>query len=531
MTGLVGTGALVRLILRQERVRLAVWVVFLALLPVITANTFAELYPTEASRQAVALTIGSNPAFSAMLGPLQDASIGGLTAWRMGVIGGVLIGIMAILTMVRHTREEEETGRRELLGSTVLGRHAPLAAALIVTTGAGVAIALVQIGGLVAVGVTTAGSIAFGLAFAGVCLAFAGVGAVAAQLTESAGGAKGIGIAVLGVTFMLRVAGDSGDIAALSWASPIGWMVKLRPFADEAWWVLGLWLALGFGLAALAFRISARRDVGAGAFPPRPGDARAGGLLSGTVGLAWRLHRGALAGWSAGLMVIGVIYGGVADGMGDFLTDSPQLAEIFELLGGERGITDAFFIAAVGIMALIASAYSIKAVLRLRGEEELLRSEMILATATTRHGWAGSHLLFGLVGPALMLVVAGAVAGAVYGTFVGDVPGEAARVMLASLVQIPAVWVLTGVAMAVYGALPRRTAIAWGVLIGSLLVGQLGRILQFPQWALNLSPFTHLPMYPAETIEVLPMVVLSVIAAGLLVFGVVAFRRRDIPAV
>ena len=40
------------------------------------------------------------------------------------------------LTVIRNTREEEETGRRELLGSTVMGRHASLTAALLVASGA-----------------------------------------------------------------------------------------------------------------------------------------------------------------------------------------------------------------------------------------------------------------------------------------------------------------------------------------------------------------------------------------------------------
>lgn len=531
MNGLVGTGALIRLILRRERVRLSAWVVFLATLPVVTASTFAELYPTEQARQALALTVGANPAITALLGPLQSTSIGGLTFWRMGVIGGVLISIMAILTMVRHTREEEETGRRELLGSTVMGRHAPMAAALAVTVGAGVVVALIQAAGLNALGNDPAGSIAFGVAFAGACLAFAGVAAVTAQLTESAGGAKGLAIAVLGVSFLLRVAGDSGDVPALTWASPIGWMSGLRPFASEQWWVLGLWLALGSGLSLVAMATAARRDVGAGVFPPRSGSSRAGATLSGPVGLSWRLQRGGVAGWSAGLIAIGLVYGGVADGIGGFLTDSPQLAEIFELLGGERGITDAFFVAAVGILALIASAYSIRAVLRMRVEEEVLRSEMVLATATTRRSLARSHLLFGLAGPALMLVVAGAMAGAAYGSMVGDVVGEAGRVMITAAVQLPAVWVLTGVAMALYGLLPRRTGVAWGVLVASLVVGQLGAILQFPQWVINLSPFSHVPAYPAESIEWLPILILSMLALGLLIVGVTGFERRDIPAV
>ena len=111
MRTLTGVPSLIRLILRRERVKLPVWIVFLTLVPVATAASFAELYPTEASREALARTVVANPTLVAFLGPLHSPSIGGLTAWRVGVIGNVLLGIMAILTMIRHTREDEETGR------------------------------------------------------------------------------------------------------------------------------------------------------------------------------------------------------------------------------------------------------------------------------------------------------------------------------------------------------------------------------------------------------------------------------------
>ena len=50
MKSLVGTGQLVRFILRRERLRLAIWVAVLALVPVGTANAFIGLYPSEAER-------------------------------------------------------------------------------------------------------------------------------------------------------------------------------------------------------------------------------------------------------------------------------------------------------------------------------------------------------------------------------------------------------------------------------------------------------------------------------------------------
>ena len=185
MTTLAGTGKLIRLILRRERLRLGIWVVVLVIVPVFTATAFIDLYPDQASREALAATVASSPALTALLGPLYDSSIGGLTAWRAGTLGAFFVALMAILTMIRHTREEEETGRRELLGATVVGRHAPLVAALAVTIGAGLLVAGLLTAGLAGVGLPLAGSFAFGLGYAGVAVVFAGVGAVAAQLTEA----------------------------------------------------------------------------------------------------------------------------------------------------------------------------------------------------------------------------------------------------------------------------------------------------------------------------------------------------------
>jgi ABC-2 type transport system permease protein len=530
MSTLTGTWQLIRFIGRQERVRLSVWVAILALVPIGTANAFIGLYPTPESREGLAATVASSPALTSLLGPLYDSNIGALTAWRSGTLGAFIVALMAILTMIRHTREEEETGRRELLGSTVVGRNAPLAAAMTVTIGAGVLLGALLAAGLVGVGLPAAGAIAFGLGFSGVTVVFAGVGALAAQLTEAASTARGIGVGIAGLAFVLRMAGDSGGegIEWLSWLSPIGWFSRMRPFAGEEWWVLGLWLGLGTGLALVASSIAARRDVGAGVFAARRGPASAGSGLRSPIGLAWRLHRGSLVGWTVGLGVLGVVYGAAGDSIADMLDGNPQLAEIFEQLGGEQGLTDTFFSAVVGIIAIISSAYAIRAVLRLRVEEEGLRADPVLATATPRGRWAGSHLVFGVLGPVLLLAVAGIMAGATYGMIVGDVGGQVPRVLGAAMVQLPAVWVLTGTAMALYGLAPRRTGLSWAVLVGCLILGQLGRILQFPQWSLNLSPFTHIPLFPAESLEALPMVLLLALSAALVGAGLIGFRRRDI---
>jgi ABC-2 type transport system permease protein len=153
MKTITGTGALVRLILRRDRIILPLWVVVLGLLPVAIANTLADLFPTVAERQSYLAIVIANPALTALYGHAFGSSLGALTAWRLG--GTVLlVGLASLLTVIRHTRAEEEAGRRELLGATVVGRQAPLFAALIVTFGANLALGALAAVGLVAYGLS-----------------------------------------------------------------------------------------------------------------------------------------------------------------------------------------------------------------------------------------------------------------------------------------------------------------------------------------------------------------------------------------
>jgi ABC-2 type transport system permease protein len=226
-----------------------------------------------------------------------------------------------------------------------------------------------------------------------------------------------------------------------------------------------------------------------------------------------------------------MVFGAVGDSIAGLVTDNPQMEAIFAAMGGERGIMDAFFSAVVGLVALVATAYSIRSVLKLRVEEEEQRAEPILATQTPRLRWAASHVVFAVVGPVVILLAMSLVAGVVYGLVTDDLPGQASRALGSALVQLPAVWVLTGLALALFGLAPGLVALSWAALVFSLIVGQLGRILQFPQWILDLSPFTHVPLLPAQELAALPLVVLSGLALILGALGMAGVRRRDIPSV
>jgi polyether ionophore transport system permease protein len=526
-----GTWQLVRLILRRDRVLMPLWVVFIAVVPMSYVASIDGLFPTAAEKAQYATTSATNAGFVALYGQLFGSSLGELVAWRAGFIP-VVVGLVAILTVIRHTRTEEEAGRRELLGSAVVGRHAGLASALITTCAASLAMGLLLAAGMAGQHLPGTGSLAFGLELAATGWVFAGIGAVAAQLTEGAGTARGVAMTVLGVSYVLRVVGDVSGMTdgPLSWVtglSPIGWVQAIRPYGDDRLWLVLAVLAASAALVAAAVVLSGRRDVGAGLLPPRPGPAV--GALGSPFALAWRLHRGLLAAWTGGFVALGVVFGYLAEGVGDLVGDNQAMKDVFARLGGARGLIDGYLAAAAGLLGMIAGAYAIQAMLRARAEEAAGHAEPVLATATGRLRWLASHLLFSLLGPAVALLAAGLATGITHGMNVHDVGGEVPPLLAGAVVQLPAVWILSSVAVLLFGLLPRFASLAWVALAVCLLVSLVGQGVGLDQWVLDVSPFTHLPKLPGGDVTALPLVLLVVVAVVVTVAGLTGFRRRDVP--
>ncbi|MFF3690101.1 ABC transporter permease [Streptomyces sp. NPDC002187] len=523
---LAGTGTLLRLALRRDRVMMPVWVLVVGGMVVSGVGSLETLYATQAERADVARSMSANSSMRSLYGPVFGDSVGGLVAWRFGIFAAVLAAVMSLVIVVRHTREEEETGRQELLSSAVVGRRAPLTAALLTALVANTAVALVITAGLAGQG--AGGALALGLAVGGTGMVFATMAASVAQITESARLAKGVTAAVLGFAFVLRAAGDAGGTSqagglgggssVLTWLSPIGWAENVRAFASERWWVLLLIAAAVTAQAVIAYELTGRRDMGMSFLPARPGPAE--GKLAGAGALARRLQRGSVLGWTLGFLLAGVVFGGMVEGAADLVGDNERAREIFERMGGQSALTDAFLATMAGMFGMIAALYVVASVLRLHGEETSQRAEPVLAGAVGRLRWASGHLLIAFGGAVLIMTVAGIGLSLAYGQDLGPILG-------ACLVQLPAVWTLGGLAVLLYGAFPKAAVAAWGGAGLSLALGWIGPALNLPQSVLNLSPFAHLPKLPGPETAWTPVLTLTALAVVLVAAGLVGLRRRD----
>jgi ABC-2 type transport system permease protein len=533
--GLTGTRELARLAVRRDRIGLAAAVYVITVAVAGTAYAFKKLYPTEAGRAALAAAGGSNPALRFLYGRLDGSSLGSLTAWRYGIWAGIFAALLAIFVVIRHTRADEEAGRLELVGSAVVGRQAALVAALATAAAPLVVVSALLCVALPLVGLPAAGSAALALGIGGCGLAFTGIAAVAAQLTSSARTARGIALGVLGVAFVLRGVGDSAGAAGpswLSWASPLAWIQLAQPFTAVRWWVLALPLAVAALGTGLAFALAARRDQGAGLLPDRPGRPTASAALRGPFGLAWRLQRGALLGWAVGYAFTFAACGAAAKGIGQLFGTSSALEHEFTRIGGlgaQAAITNAYLAALMLLAGLVAAAYAVSVVLRLRAEETGGLAEPILATATGRVRWALSHVTVAVGGAALLLAVAGVATGLGYGLRAGPLGTLVTRMVGAAMGQLPSVLVLAAVAICLFGLLPGASVPgAWTALGLVVLINLFGQALQLSHWVLDLSPFTHAPRLPGGTVTAAPLLWLCAVALAASVAGLAGLRRRDI---
>ena len=537
MNALAGTGRLLRLALRRDRFVLAFWVLGLTAFLLGTTHMSVVGLPTHHDVVNETRFMATNPGMR-LMSLSAGASVGAYAMSRSYLTIAILAAVMSVLCVVRHTRQNEETGRDELLRAGVVGPAAGVVAAVLVALAADLALAPLLGLTMVANGQPVAGSLAAGAAVAAVGVAFAGVAALTSQLASSARGASGLALAGVAVAFALSGVGNmlgrvdaSGLVAASAWPtwlSPIGWGFELRPFGGDHWWVLALPAVLAAALIVTAARYASRRDLGRGVLAVRAGHAEASPRLQGPFGLAWRLQRNAFVAWLVTVIGFGLIFGSVS---GSARTMTGNMREWYLRMGGTDHLLDAFFTSMIELAGMLVAIYVVQVLLRLREEESRGRLEPVLAGAVSRSRWVASQATAAGLGAIALLVGFAAAMALAAGPVVGGTPHLLAELCTAALAQLPAVLVVAGAVLAVFALLPQRAVVvSWLLVAAAILLSPVfGASLRLPQWAIALSPFAH-QKAPALAVGTGAVVVALAGAAALGAVGLAAFRRRDLVA-
>ncbi|WP_307794963.1 hypothetical protein [Alkalihalobacillus sp. BA299] len=225
-------------------------------------------------------------------------------------------------------------------------------------------------------------------------------------------------------------------------------------------------------------------------------------------------------------MILGASYGSVFGDIDSFFTNNEMMAELLTPIEG-FSLTEQYLSMLMSVISMICTVPALLFLLKLRSEERKSLMEHLLTRAVSRTKILGSYLLlattFGFV--MLYLSLFGLWAAA---TSVMEEPISFTTIFNAAMVFLPAMWMMIGVAVLLYGLLPQMTSFVWLYLGYSFFVVYLGGLLQFPEWMGNLSPFGHIPQIPVEDMNFVKVLVLTLIAAVFIVIGFIGYRKRDI---
>jgi len=515
-----GVGSLLRLALRRDRVRLSVWIAVLTLMMIYAPNAIKLAYPEEAQRQA-RVDLLKTPAGMILGGPMfggNETDLGAMMANELMLTVIVAASILAILTVIRHTRAQEESGAAELVQSSVVGRYARTYAALILIGGVNAVLAVTMTAAMSATGFAIVDTAAMCLGITGVAVVFGAVAAVTAQLWRQARTATGAAMAALALAALVRGIGDVIDNSgsALSWFSPIAWAQQMRAFVDVRWWPFAMLVALAIALMVLAAWLESRRQYDDGNIPSS-GERPNARLITDVFSLHLTLQRGQTIGWTVGLFLGGLAFGSMTKSLLDAAKNNPLLARVLAAQGN-----DGVYTTMTQFLAAAATAYVVGAVLRVYSDEESGLGEAVLAGAVSRWRWLLTAVASALVGSTVLMFFAGLGNGLGAGITLGD-PQIIARLTLAGLAYVPAMAVVAGVA-ALAVAL-RRSWIGWLAVTFVVISLYLGALLRLPRWLIDLSPVGR-TTGPANY-SVIALTVMAVIAAALTLVAGWIYRSRD----
>lgn len=532
----VGTRRLVRLAVRRDRFTFLAWWAGLGLFVAATMALFADSLAREEDlvreTQLVATNVGMR-----LLGLTSGPSAGGYMLHREFVTLAVLAALMSTFAVIRHTRQNEELGRAEMLDSTVVGRHAGLAAGVLVAVAADVVLALVLGVAIMVSGQPVEGALLSGASVAAVGLVWVGVASVTCQLSSTTRGAAGIAAGALAVAFVVSGVGNMlGDVDAagmrvtsswVAWLSPIGWGQQTRPFGGALWWPLLLAVAALVVLVTLAAALASRRDVGRGLWHERRGHGEARPSLLSPTGLVWRLQRGAFAGWAAALVMFGLIFGNLTEQIQGLQGNAKDW---WIEAGGTDRIVDAYQVSIIQMAGMFVAIYVVQVLLRMRVDETGGTLEPVLATGVSRARWLLSHVANAVLGAVALMVLFAVSMGLTAGQVLGDTADQVTGLVGAGLVQVPGVLVVGAAVVAVSCLVPRWSVPAsWALILGMIVAGPMfGPSLDLPAAVQDLSPFTHSPKAPVVDVTAAPLLALTAVGVGLALGGLAVLRRRNL---
>jgi ABC-2 type transport system permease protein len=506
------------------------WSAVLAVVVLSGVATYSTAYPTAESRRSLVIGLGTNKGLVALYGKgVGLDTAGGFLAWRYGTGLILIAALWALLAVSRLLRGDEDEGRVDLLLASPLRPLPLLRAQMTAFLVAAALFGTVAIAACLVSGLAVTGSILFGLAATGTAVLFGSLAAVTSQVVSPRRAAAGWVGASLGASFLVRAVGDTAPGREwLVWLSPVGWVEQLSPFVADSILPLVPMVTASAALMAVAAWLRTRRDLGVGLADGLAATRSGGTRLSSALALDRRLTRGPLIAWSAGVFLTGLILGFIAYDLAVFTEQDSNTRELLARIAGPgyQGSESflAFIFAIVGVgLALFAGSQVVSG----REEEASGRVDGLLTMGVSRTGWLTARAA--VIAAATIVVAVVFAIGTWIGTILSGAPISVVTALGASLNALPVAFVFGGLALLTFGLRPRwTTVVAFGSVIAGYLVQVAGGAASAPSGLLDLSPFTHVSLVPAQPADLTAAAVMVAVGVGFGVLGAVAFNHRDV---
>lgn len=522
---------LLRLVVRRHRVLMTSWLVLLVALTGATVSAYQSTYSTPEQRRTATELAQHSAATTLMYGNLADPGTPALMfTWEIGAISTILAAIMGVLVAISLTRAAEDDGTLELVHTTGIDARVPLRSALVTLGGVAAILTLGCAGGLgLAVGhvdaVTWSGAAAFGTVVGLTFLIVGVLAAVLAQVAATAGSARILGFAAVGVAFGIRALADTRHVGWLNWLTPLGLRATVRPFAENRWWPLAAYVVVVLALGWFATFLSDRREYGAGLIRRR--DLRGTRLnIHSCLGLTARLARQPILTWTVAVACLGTLF----SAMGSGVVQQSQQGDLGGFLGSQLGTGNpiaGYFGYCGTVVGMAATSFAVLSVLRGRQDELDGLTDHVLATGVRRWAPLAWQVAVTAVGTLIILVVTGVLSALIAPTVING-SDVAVRAFSYIIGQWPAAMVAAGWTAFLIGLWPRLTRLAWLPLIVGGVLALLGQLLGIPQSVRDFGVFQHVPDIASPSPDIQGLLILLTVSGAAFLLGLVGITRRNI---
>lgn len=524
------TITLTKFIIRRDRLRLLIWVIALSAFQIGLVFVFRDilLKDTEVS---VMIEMMKNPAMVAMLGPVygeNNYTLGPAYANYMLVFSLIIAAIMNIFLVNRHTRQDEELGRLEIIRSLPVGRLSNLASTLIVAFVTNIILSLLVCLGIFIAGkgeLNLMGSFIYGISMGVIGVLFAAITSLLAQIFTNNRTVTGVSFILLFLFYILRAFGDVSN-ETLSLISPLGLILRTENFVKDKWFPIIIVKFTTLIITAISFILASTRNLGTGLLPEKGGRKHGSFLLSTPLGLAFKLLRTPLFLWAVVIYLFSAMYGSVFGELETFIDNNEMLKAMFST-NLNFSLTEQFIGLLTAIMSMISSIPLLNYVNRIAGEEKFGRAEIILTKSVSRQSFLKSYFIPAFIASIVYQLLAAYGFWSVGSMVMDNIPSMG-TFLKSSLLYLPAIWVMIGLGIFLIGISPRISSITYIYLGYTFFAIYLGKLANLPKWVKELTPFGHIPEFPIEEIKWLNLFVMSIAFLVLTSIGFVLYRRRDI---